>query len=84
MEIYQQAHNAEQAGNWLEAERLWRSINRKLDADACRMIIDANARGDEYRRRIGPEPDKWFSAHDWVKWFDNMSNIYNEMFKLKT
>lgn len=80
MEIYLQARTAERESDWVLAEKLWRSINYKTDADACKLIIDSTKEGNEYRRRVGPEPDKTENAHAWVKWYDGMTVIYKEMF----
>jgi hypothetical protein len=44
--------NMEQLGEWETAAKYWEKLNRKLDADACRMIADAKNKGDEYRESV--------------------------------
>lgn len=41
--------NMEQLGEWETAAKYWDKIGRKLDADACRMILNATEKGDAYR-----------------------------------
>jgi rubrerythrin len=48
--LYYLAKKEELKGNWEEAYKLWKMIGSKEDANAVKMIIDANAAGDEFRR----------------------------------
>lgn len=85
MELVRQAVNAERNNNWREAARLWALCGRKEDHDACIYIADANDLGDHYRKRVldeaGEEPDKSLNPHAWVKWYDKMNSIYNEIYR---
>ncbi len=84
MELYQLAKIAEANNEWLDAANLWSMANRKDDAEACMLIHNSTLLGDTYRNRIaneiGAEPDKAENPHKWVKWYDGMTKIYNEVF----
>lgn len=41
--------NMEQLGEWEAARQHWLKLGRQIDADACKMILDATQRGDAYR-----------------------------------
>jgi len=77
------AKHAENNNNWVLAEHLWIKLGYQADADACRTIIDANARGDMYRERIqkeaGPEPPK-NDPHARSRWYQHISQIYREIY----
>lgn len=81
------AKQAESESRWDDAAKLWVEIGSEDDAKACLLLADAIREGDEYRARIarelGAEPDKSENAHAWVKWYDGMTAIYNEMFNSK-
>lgn len=44
------ARQLELQHDWLGARNIWKSLNRSLDVAVTELIIDANAKGDEYRR----------------------------------
>ncbi len=85
MELVRQAVNAERNNNWREAARLWALCGRTADHDACVYIADANDLGDHYRKRVleeaGEEPNKCVAPREWVKWYDKMNSIYNEIYR---
>jgi len=77
---------AHEANNqWFEAAQLWRTMGRNDDFNACMLLHNAVSAGDTYRNRVanelGTEPDKAENPHKWVKWYDGMTKIYNEVFK---
>lgn len=84
-DLQTQARKQGQQNNWREAARLWKLGGSIEDYNACILIAESNERGDEYRDRVlreaGPEPDKSENAHAWVKWYDTMTSIYNQMFR---
>mgnify|MGYP001605883592 FL=1 len=41
--------NMEQLGEWEVARQHWLKLGRQVDADACKMILDATSKGDAYR-----------------------------------
>jgi TPR repeat protein len=79
------ARRAEDVSRWRDAEHLWRSAGRKGDADACKMIANAIAKGDEYRARVdaeaGPQPDPGENPFAFTRWYEKMNKIYNQMFR---
>ncbi len=79
------ARKAESESNWIEAVKYWKLAGNKVDAEACQLILDATISGNEYRQRVlnecGEEPNKMEDAHAWVRWYDKMTIIYNEMFR---
>lgn len=84
MTVYNKAKSFEHDDKWFEAAIEWRKIGRIEDAEACELIVESSREGDEYRQRVGPEPDRNENPHTWVKWYDRKTEIYNEMFKNKT
>lgn len=82
------AKRAESESRWQDAADIWAKIGHEEDAKACLLIAGSVSQGDEYRARVynelGPEPDKSENPHAWVKWYDGMTAIYNEMFNQKT
>lgn len=88
MELEYQARKLEQQNNWIEAARIWKLAGRIEDYNTCILIAEANEKGDQYRKRVlqeaGPEPDKCENPRNWVKWYDTMTDIYNQMFRQKT
>jgi hypothetical protein len=78
------ARKAEQRSDWAEATRLWKIAGRKEDADACLLLFNSIDEGDRYRQRVltecGNEPSKE-NAHAWVRWYDGMTKVYNQMFR---
>lgn len=80
-----QARKAEQQNNWREAARLWKLASRTDDYNACIRIAEANEKGDEYRDRVlreaGTEPNKCENPRAWIKWYDTMTSIYNQIFR---
>lgn len=83
MELWQlnRIKELEKQSKWFEAAQEWRKFGRNSDAEACEMIHDSIERGNEFRERAGKEPDVNENPHAWVKWYDNMTKIYNEMFR---
>lgn len=78
------ARKAEAENNWREAQRLWASIGRKQDADACKLIADSVEQGDYFRGRVAQElgemPSAELSPHKYIKWHEGLSRIHREIF----
>ena len=52
VKIIKEAIRMEYLGDLEKAAELWDRIDRKNDAEACRNIIAANRRGEQYRKRL--------------------------------
>ena len=53
---YAYIRKLEGQGRWEEALKMWKDYDYtpdKINVKACQMIIDANAKGDEFRRKVG-------------------------------
>lgn len=51
-EVRYQARRAELRGDWREAHRLWLMAGELSNAEVCKLILDATARGDKFRSLV--------------------------------
>lgn len=81
MHDYQYVKQLEKEHQWQEAADVWRSLGRKEDADACQMIADAIAKGNQYRADAeavcGPEPDSGRHPEKNKEWHEKLREVYN-------
>jgi len=55
---YQAIRQMELLGEWETAAQYWEKLGRMEDANACRLIVESNKAGDEYRASLTPEEEQ--------------------------